>query len=98
MNNRLYGPTGRHPLRKLLAAVVGIAVLVLALMFSVVVIAVLLIAGLMAWAWLRWKTRGMRRQMREFRAQAEVMEGVPFEGGEGKGVIIEGEAVRVSEK
>lgn len=74
------------PLQKLLAFIVGTILLVLGLMFSVVVLAGLVAVGLAVWAYLWWKTRDLRRAMRE----------APVDRRPG-GDIIEGEAVVVEE-
>jgi len=58
--------TSLNPLRKLVAIVSTIVLLGLALMFSVIVIAVILVAGAIAWAYLWWKTRELRKQMRNY--------------------------------
>lgn len=74
------------PLQKLIAFVVGTILLVLGLMFSVVVLVALVAIGLAVWAYLWWKTRELRRAMRE----------APVERRPG-GDIFEGEAVVVEE-
>ena len=96
-HRRLDGP---EP--SLLGKVMGIAasavLLVTALMFSVVIFAFALAAGLLVWGWVWWKTREVRRQMRE-QMEAQRME-QPY-GGEAQpndaapgGRIIEGEVIR----
>jgi ABC-type bacteriocin/lantibiotic exporter with double-glycine peptidase domain len=57
-------------LRKLVALIVTVAVLALVLMFSAVLLAVIFVVGTIAWAYLWWKTREVRKQMREFQARA----------------------------
>lgn len=52
-------------LGRILGIAAGAVLLVAALMFSVVVFAFALAAGLLVWGWLWWKTREVRRQMRE---------------------------------
>lgn len=73
-------------LGKLATIVVGAALLVLGLMFSVVVIAVLVVLGIALWIYLRWKTRGLRKSMREQAAHSPA-----------GGTVIDGEAVIVEE-
>ena len=73
-------------LGKLATIVIGSALLVLGLMFSVVLIALLAVLGVGFWGYLRWKTRGLRRAMREQAASAPV-----------GGTVIDGEAVVVAE-
>lgn len=62
------------------------------LMFSAVMFAVVLVAGAFASAYLWWKTREIRKQMRNFPARGETMEKEDFQGE-----IIEGEVIRVDE-
>jgi ABC-type bacteriocin/lantibiotic exporter with double-glycine peptidase domain len=88
-------------LRKTAALIIAAAVAAAMLMFSAVLLAVLLVLGVVAAAWVWWKTRAVRKMMRQFQAQA-ANDGAAFrERGTGaenvKGEIIEGEAVRVHE-
>lgn len=76
------------PLKKLAAFVAGTFLLVLGLMFSVVLLGILIVAGLALWGYLWWKTRELRRIMREHAAAAPT-------GGTGN--VIDGEAVVVAE-
>jgi hypothetical protein len=62
-------------LGKVLGVVAGAALLVLGLMFSVVLLAVLVVAGLAAWAWFWWKTRELRKSMRERPPDGHVIDG-----------------------
>lgn len=85
-------------LGRILGVAAGAVLLLAALMFSVVVFAFALAAGLLAWGFLWWKTREVRRRMRE-EMEAQRM-GQPY-GGEAQsrdapqgGRIIEGEAIR----
>jgi hypothetical protein len=87
---------GRQPaslLGKVLAAIVGVLTLAAALMFSLVFVVVLAVAGLCVWGYFWWKTRELRRQIKD------QMQTPPFgqQSAEpaGEGEIIEGEAVRV---
>lgn len=93
------------PLRKL-ATVVGMVVLgVVAVMFSAVLLVVILTVVVFGGAWLWWKTRDVRKQIREAQAQMRQMqqaaasggESQPFRGEVYEGEIIEGVAVRVDE-
>lgn len=68
---------------KILTLVVGGAFLVLAFMFSLVVLAVVAVGGLLLGGWLWWKTRAVRKVMREQRRQPA-----------SEGYIIEGEVIR----
>jgi hypothetical protein len=75
------------PLKKLVTLVGGAVLLVLGLMFSVVVLTGLVIVGLMVWGYLWWRTRDIRRVLRQTQAPIDVP------GGD----VIEGEAVVVDE-
>ena len=85
-------PFGRQPpslISKLLAFVVGAVFLVLAFMFSLVALAVIAVAGLALWGWLWWKTRAVRKQMREQMSQP-----TPGNATRRDGFVIEGEVIR----
>ena len=69
-------------LRKALGVILGAVLLAAALLFSVVVFAVLAVGGLLVLGYLWWKTRDLRRQLRQ-----QVREPAP--GGR----VIEGEVV-----
>jgi Flp pilus assembly protein TadB len=71
-------------LGKLLTLSLGAVFLVLAFMFSLVVLAVVAVGGLLLWGWVWWKTRALRKQMREQGQQPPASEGY----------IIEGEVIR----
>lgn len=62
-------------MQKLLAVVVAGGVFVLALMFSVVLFAVVLTVGAVAWGYLWWKSRAIRKQMRDNPPGGLVLEG-----------------------
>lgn len=72
---------------KILTLVVGGAFLVLAFMFSLVVLAVVAVGGLLLGGWLWWKTRAVRKAMREQRQQPA-----------NEGYIIEGEVIREADE
>lgn len=80
------------PFRKLAGLVVTVAVVVLALMFSAVLLVFLAIAGAMAWAYLWWKTRELRKRMREYTPQEMAREAQASNDG-----VFEGEVIRVVE-
>jgi uncharacterized protein YneF (UPF0154 family) len=84
-------------LRKLVAIVSTIVLLGLALMFSVIVITVILVAGAIAWAYLWWKTRELRKQMRNYPPRGAMRESDVFEGEVMRGQVIEGEVIRVDD-
>ncbi|HEY9193976.1 MAG TPA: hypothetical protein VIO81_13995 [Methyloversatilis sp.] len=75
---------------RLIGVLVGAGLLVLGLMFSVVLIIAAAIAGLVIWGWFWWKTRALRRQMRE-RMDMPFADVQPVQPG---GRIIEGEVIR----
>lgn len=70
-------------LRKLVAAIAGTLILVGAFMLSIVVLAIVALAGLAGGTYLWWRTRELRKRLREH-ARAR-----PADGR-----IIEGEVVR----
>lgn len=91
------------PLQKAIA-IVGTAVAgTVALMFSAVLLSILAAVAVVGGGYLWWRTRAMRRQMREqmeqmrdFAPQDGGRYGAPFQGEAFSGEIIEGEVVRVT--
>jgi len=86
--------------QRIVAFVMTAALIGVGLMFSAVVLAFILVAGALAGAYLWWKTRHMRKQMRDFAAQAQSQtqpqartEDVP-EGDVIEGEVIHSEAFR----
>lgn len=78
--------------RKLVALFVTVAVVALAVMFSAMLLVVIAILGTLAWAYLWWKTRALRRHMRDLQAQArERAESASNDA------VFEGEVIRVVE-
>jgi uncharacterized membrane protein YciS (DUF1049 family) len=63
---RAAGPIGRA-----LAVIVGGIMLISALFVSAIVFSVLLVVGAVAGGWFWWKTRGLRREIRERLAQMQ---------------------------
>lgn len=86
-----------NPLRKIAGFVVTIVMIILVLMFSAVVFAVILVVGAVTWAYLWWKTRELRKQMRDFRERSAAMEGEVVGSEITRGEVIEGEVIRVAE-
>ena len=84
--NKTAPPTG--PLGQIFALLAGVILLVLGFMFSVVLLVVFVAFGLLLGSWFFWKTRHLRKAMRE----AGPMNSPPADG-----VVIEGEAVIVEE-
>lgn len=86
-------------LRKVITFVMAALMIGLILMFSALLFAVVLTVGTAAGIYLWWKTRGLRKQMREHPPYGVVIEDVLIEGRviEGeviKGEVIEGEVIR----
>lgn len=93
-----FNPSGQSPksiFSQILAALFGVVALVAALMFSAVVFVGLAIAGVAFWAYFRWKTRVLRRQMEE-QLREQGFEAPPREST-GNGDIIEGESIRLDD-
>jgi len=83
---------GRNTLslwRKALIFLATATLISVAFMFSLVLLVSILLAGLIAWVYLWWKTRELRKQMREHFADGVVRESEVFEGD-----VIEGEVIR----
>lgn len=72
-------------LSKVVAFVVTIASFGLALMISMLLFTVILTAGALAWGYLWWRTRELRKHMRMHPPGGEMIEGN----------VIEGEVIRV---
>lgn len=94
-------------LRKALAFFIAAAMIGVALMFSALLFVVILAVVLMAWIYLWWKTRDLRKQMRDlpnggWPVDAGVSDDVIIEeeitrNEVFKGEVIEGEVVRVAD-
>ena len=84
-----------NPFRNLLAIVATAAAFGLALMFSVVVVAIILVAGTIAWGYLWWRTRELRKQMRNYPPPGMMKEGEMDENDVIRGEVIEGEVIHV---
>jgi hypothetical protein len=69
--------------KKLITILLSIGLLVVGFMFSLVIVGIVAVLGLIAWAYLYWKTRGIRQAMKNATQQ--------------DGSIIEGEASVVRE-
>lgn len=82
-------------LRKIAAIAVLTVTAVAAVMFSAVLLALLLCVAIVAGIYLWWKTRALRRQMREM--QVAETEACAMQEDDA-GIVIEGEAVRVDAK
>jgi hypothetical protein len=77
--------------------VLTVVLIGLVFMFSMVVLAIILVAGAIGWGYLWWKTRELRKQMRNFPPRGVVMEGEVVEGEKIRGEVIEGEVIRVDD-
>lgn len=84
------GPPGL--LRKAGGIIVATALAGLALMFSAVLLVFVVSIGALVLAYLWWKTRELRRQMRNFPPRDTTMAHEAFEGE-----VIEGEVIRVED-
>jgi hypothetical protein len=79
-------------LRKAGAIIATTALAGMALMFSALLLVFVISIGAVAFAYLWWKTRELRKQMWNMPARGAAMESEVFEGE-----VIEGEVVRVEE-
>ncbi|MDD2915252.1 MAG: hypothetical protein PHP70_08035 [Gallionella sp.] len=88
-------------LRKAGTIAVATALAGVALMFSAVLIVAVVSIGAVAFAYLWWKTRALRKQMkaqmRDFPPHGANVQREAFMGEVYEGEVIEGEAVRVEE-
>jgi hypothetical protein len=74
-------------LGKLLALTLSAGLFVLAFMFSLAALVIVAVGGMLVGGWLWWKTRAVRKQMREASVNANA-------GHFREGDIIEGEVIR----
>jgi len=85
-------------LRKVAALAVTLVLFGLVLMFSVLLFAFVLTAGAVAWSYLWWRTRALRKQMhmysQDHSTDSVILEGEVIEGEVIKGDVIEGELIR----
>ncbi|MDD5300234.1 MAG: hypothetical protein PHD65_07045 [Gallionella sp.] len=88
-------------LRKTATVIVALVLAGVALMFSALLLAVILIVVVFGGAYLWWKTRALRKlmkeQMRDFPPQGATMRSDTFADEVFKGEVIEGEVIRVDE-
>ena len=66
-------------LTRILAALAGVVLLVVGFMFSLVLLAVLAVAGLVGLGWFWWKTRALRKTMKQRPTDGHVIEGEAIE-------------------
>lgn len=88
----LASPNASSPLRKVVALIATVALLGLVLMFSAVLLVIIAVIGAAAWAYLWWKTREVRKQMREFQVGATQRAEMASNDE-----VFEGEVIRVVE-
>lgn len=62
-------------LTRILAVTAGAALLVLGFMFSLMILAIVVVVGLLAWGYVWWKTRALRRTMKQAREHGQVIDG-----------------------
>lgn len=84
-------------LRKSAAVIATVALAGVALMFSAILLTVILITAVFGGAYLWWKTRELRKLMRNLPPRGEAMQHEVFEGEVFEGEVIEGEVIRVDE-
>lgn len=84
-----------NALRNLAAVAATVVVFGLTLMFSVVVFSVVIVVGMLGWLYLWWKTRELRKQMRNYPPPGMVREREMDENDVIRGEVIEGEAIHV---
>jgi len=93
LNSKPAKPVGL--LQKIGAIAAGIVIFGLALTFSVLFFAVVVAVGGVIWAYMWWKTRELRKVMREAQqAQSRTREATRPSATRGEGIVIEGEIVR----
>lgn len=84
--------------QKIVGGVAALGVFVLALTFSVALFAVVITVGVVVWAYFWWKTRALRKAMREQMdarmAEAGMRAGESGGAQAASGLIIEGEVIR----
>ena len=74
-NHARFGVQTPSLLGRIVAVTLGAVFLILAFMFSLVVLVVAVTGGLLAWAYLWWKSRKLRQQIREQPAGMRIIEG-----------------------
>ena len=79
-------------LRKLVGLVMTLTLVALALMFSAVLLVVIVIVGTLAWAYIWWKMRALRKHMRNLSPQ-DMAKAATASNDE----VFEGEVIRVVE-
>ena len=83
-------------MRQLFALMIGTILMVLAAMFSLVIFALLAVFGVAFFLWFWWKTRALRKVLREQQARQPPVDEAQAAYREGS--VFEGEAVVVEEE
>jgi len=91
---RLLTGSGRPPslLGRIVATIAAVGLFALAFTMSVFVLAGAIAVGVTFWGWLMWKTRALRRDLRQ------QMSTLQQRAGERDSTIIEGEVVREEDR
>jgi hypothetical protein len=100
MKNSIYITTkSPNLLNKVAKIVVSVVLIGLGLMFSALLLMVIVTVGAMAWCYLWWKTRDLRKQMRKYPPSEVVVEGDVIEGEvvrrEVNGISVESETEEI---
>jgi len=90
---RLLTSNSPRLLSRLIGFIITAALIVVGLMFSAVLLVFIVIAGVIAFGYLWWKTRAMRKQMREQQNARGGAANDVFGDDDFKGEIIEGEVI-----
>lgn len=87
-------PGGRPPglFAKIVATLAAVAMAIVAFMFSIVLFAVAITVGLLIWAYLWWKMRGLRKRMKA--EMGAFKERTSQGGGTQEGDVLEGVVIR----
>jgi len=86
-----------NPLRKLLTFIATVAIAGVLLMFSVATFIVILCVGMVAGVYVWWKTRELRKQMRDFSSSGVATGDDVVYAGFARGEVIEGEVIHVTD-
>jgi len=87
--------SGSSLFRKVMALVLMALLVLLVLTLSAVLLVVILVFGALAWTYLWWKMRALRKQMQNFVPRTERSRAYDAAPAEVRGVVIEGEVTRV---
>lgn len=82
---------------KLLAGLLAVGLIAVSFLFSLAVLAVAVVGGALGWAYLWWKTRALRRQLREQGGMAQTIfrqQAANDARPEDEGMVLDGEVIR----